>query len=372
MEPVRDARVTLVDLLDRILDKGLVINSDIIISVAGIPLIGVNLRAALAGMETMLKYGMMKAWDERIRAREANSITKKEIPLLQREEVVLNMFGSCCYMKGIYNTWKSGRLCLTNLRLLLYQQDIAEVIFETPLDGIRAIAVRRERSFTGKDRDILHLYLEGKKAARLSVLETEQFRQDLERSVRNAGGTLDPQLPHEELDERINSFLMEEERLFCEGKMWHLMPKSPIMVETWRPGHLYITNRRLCWLYDFDKRIVFDIPVDKISGSTMEIKNISPLVRDKKVLDVIYGSNGSKMIASFSAKDMDEVQEWTRALNRLIAGAVRTEEDGEKATCPQCGKQALAKELLENGCPDCGWVSPRSEEEIAKVAVPAR
>jgi len=67
MEPTRDAQVTLVDLLDRILDKGLVINADIIISVAGIPLIGVNLRAALAGMETMVKYGVMKELDERVR-----------------------------------------------------------------------------------------------------------------------------------------------------------------------------------------------------------------------------------------------------------------------------------------------------------------
>jgi len=67
MEPTRDARATLVDLLDRILDKGLVINADIVISVAGIPLIGINLRAALAGMETMLKYGLMKDLDESIR-----------------------------------------------------------------------------------------------------------------------------------------------------------------------------------------------------------------------------------------------------------------------------------------------------------------
>jgi hypothetical protein len=68
MEPIRDTRATLVDLLDRILDKGLVINADLIVSVAGIPLLGVNLRAALAGMETMLQYGIMQAWDERTRA----------------------------------------------------------------------------------------------------------------------------------------------------------------------------------------------------------------------------------------------------------------------------------------------------------------
>ncbi len=59
---------TLVDLLDRVLDKGLVINADIIISVAGVPLIGVNLRAALAGMETMVRYGIMREWDEQSRA----------------------------------------------------------------------------------------------------------------------------------------------------------------------------------------------------------------------------------------------------------------------------------------------------------------
>jgi len=68
MEPTRDTHATLVDLLDRVLDKGLVINADIVISVAGIPLLGINLRAALAGMETMLKYGLMRDLDERIRA----------------------------------------------------------------------------------------------------------------------------------------------------------------------------------------------------------------------------------------------------------------------------------------------------------------
>lgn len=94
MEPIRDTQATLVDLLDRILDKGLVINADIIISVAGIPLIGVNLRAALAGMETMLKYGVMQSWDERTRAWEREHRKKKEIPLLEGEEIVLKMYGS--------------------------------------------------------------------------------------------------------------------------------------------------------------------------------------------------------------------------------------------------------------------------------------
>ena len=68
MQPTRDARATLVDLLDRVLEKGLVINADLIVSVAGVPLIGVNLRACVAGIETMLEYGIWRDWDEAQRA----------------------------------------------------------------------------------------------------------------------------------------------------------------------------------------------------------------------------------------------------------------------------------------------------------------
>jgi hypothetical protein len=81
MEPTCNSHATLVDLLDRVLDKGLVINADIIISLAGVPLIGVNLRAALAGMETMLKYGVMEEWDERTRAWESEQRKKKLEPI---------------------------------------------------------------------------------------------------------------------------------------------------------------------------------------------------------------------------------------------------------------------------------------------------
>lgn len=60
MQPTRTGRAGIVDLLDRVLDKGLILNADLIISLAGVPLIGVSLRAAIASVETMQKYGMMK------------------------------------------------------------------------------------------------------------------------------------------------------------------------------------------------------------------------------------------------------------------------------------------------------------------------
>jgi len=78
MEPTRDLHATLTDLLDRVLDKGVIINADVIITVSGIPLIAVNLRAAIAGMETMLEYGLMTDWDEMTRSRE-REIRKEKV-----------------------------------------------------------------------------------------------------------------------------------------------------------------------------------------------------------------------------------------------------------------------------------------------------
>ncbi|MBI2060269.1 MAG: gas vesicle protein [Nitrospirae bacterium] len=60
MEPTRAEQATLIDLLDRVLDKGLLLNADLIVSLAGVPLIAVSLRAAIASVETMSKYGMMR------------------------------------------------------------------------------------------------------------------------------------------------------------------------------------------------------------------------------------------------------------------------------------------------------------------------
>ncbi len=82
MEPIRDKHYTLVDLLDRVLDKGVMLYADIIVSVAGIPLIGVNLRAALAGMETMLSYGVMQEWDQKVRSERSGVGKHDELPLV--------------------------------------------------------------------------------------------------------------------------------------------------------------------------------------------------------------------------------------------------------------------------------------------------
>lgn len=58
----------LVDLLDRVLDRGLVIDADIVVTLAGVPLVGISLRAAIAGIETMVQHGLLTDWDASIRS----------------------------------------------------------------------------------------------------------------------------------------------------------------------------------------------------------------------------------------------------------------------------------------------------------------
>ena len=88
MDPTRDTHATLVDLLDRVLDKGLVLDADLIIHVAGIPLLGVKLRAALAGMETMLKYGIWQDWDEAQRAIATKEYRQRKVAMAPEGGVV--------------------------------------------------------------------------------------------------------------------------------------------------------------------------------------------------------------------------------------------------------------------------------------------
>ena len=68
MEPTKDDTHAIVELIDVLLRDGAVIQADVIVTVADIPLIGISLRAAIAGMTTMTEYGMFEDWDATHRA----------------------------------------------------------------------------------------------------------------------------------------------------------------------------------------------------------------------------------------------------------------------------------------------------------------
>lgn len=69
MEPTRGGDHAIVDLVDVLLTEGAVLQADVVVTVADVPLIGINLQAAIAGMATMTEYGVFTEWDKEIRNR---------------------------------------------------------------------------------------------------------------------------------------------------------------------------------------------------------------------------------------------------------------------------------------------------------------
>ena len=358
MEPVRDTHATLVDLLDRILDKGIVIYADVIVSVAGIPLIGVNLRAALAGMETMLKYGVMVDWDEKSRAWEWEHRKKKVVPLMEGEEIILKTFGSHLYSEGIYTAWRSGQLHLTDKRLLLYQKDFDEILFQTSLEKIRGMVMKREKHFTKEQMVVLYLLLQDNQVAQLRAVDTHKLKEAIEERMKVKGLALEenPVLP--EFDRRVLKFVRGEEKVTHQSEMWCqplIQTSGGILNDGWKAGHLYLNDQKLCWQHHFNERTTVEIPLDKLTQVKIQIRDLGGVLKKKKLLVVSY--NGTE--TCFSGEE-EKICQWEKTLNKIMS---KQSTQVEMETCPQCGEMAPTDELLEKGCARCGWVSPISRPQ---------
>ena len=135
LTPESDLHATVVDLLEVLLNKGAVLNVDMLIGIGGIPLIGVSLRAAIAGIETMLEYGMMRDWDERTRRWVETSLTR-DVPLERDERVVCRMLGA--YRAAAAN-WRPGAIFVTNRRILVLRRYPREQLLARALDDLRRV-----------------------------------------------------------------------------------------------------------------------------------------------------------------------------------------------------------------------------------------
>jgi gas vesicle structural protein len=88
----------LADVIDRVLDKGLVINADICVSIAGVELLGIKIRAALASFETAAQYGLefpsgtnyeTAAWKQALEG-------KEECPQCGKKVLTEELLNSAC------------------------------------------------------------------------------------------------------------------------------------------------------------------------------------------------------------------------------------------------------------------------------------
>lgn len=107
MEPRRESEGTLIHVVETLLDKGLVLNADIMVSVAGVELLGIRLRAALASFETAARYGLefpagtdtsTVAWREAIEQKETCPQCGKRAPL----EMLMNEYCPWCGWQSAY------------------------------------------------------------------------------------------------------------------------------------------------------------------------------------------------------------------------------------------------------------------------------
>jgi hypothetical protein len=57
-------QLTIVDLVDRILDKGIVITGDITISIVGVDLLSLKINLVIASLETAKRYGIKLPWEK--------------------------------------------------------------------------------------------------------------------------------------------------------------------------------------------------------------------------------------------------------------------------------------------------------------------
>ena len=351
MEPVAPnctTRATLVDLLDRLLEKGLVIRADLIISLAGIPLIGVSLHAAIAGMETMLEYGMMTDWDANTRAFEREQRTSAEASLLRQDEkLLLKMLGFHHHSEGIYRAWRPGTICLTEGRLLVHSRAFGQALVDLSLEAITSMGLTSTTNLDGHERPVLVVLADSEQPIKLRGQDMPALQRAVAHRLAQMGREVEARAALTAARDPALSFLAIGEEMTHSGKMWfqtngHEDAHATVLdwflesstgpdTTAWRRGTLYLTTERLCWANGFDGRIGFDVPLERIASCAAETRNLSAMLKRKRIVDLVYETNGSKKVASFAGT---EALDWQKAVNGVlraqdVAGPVPDRARGE-------------------------------------------
>lgn len=250
MQPTRDPRATLPDLIEVLLNKGVHLNLDLIISVADIPLIGVNLRATIAGIETMLEYGMMRQWDSDTREWVQRAV-RTHLPIADDEEILAKMAGGH-YQDNFYRTWRPGSAYLTSERLIIHRRDPAETLWQAHLNSIASVSALRESSIGGEERTRILVRLSDGSETILSALEPDRLISLVQAELDRAD---EPASSRPEVKATAD-------RPLREGRMWFLEELSS--GSTWRGGQASLSSTELTWRSPMDGRARVRIPPEQL------------------------------------------------------------------------------------------------------------
>ena len=307
MEPTRDPAATLPDLLEVLLNKGVHLNLDLIISVADIPLIGVNLRATIAGIETMLEYGMMRQWDEQTRDWVQKSLSKR-LPMAEGEEVLAAMAASH-YQGDFHHTWQPGRAYLTTHRLIVHRRDPAETLWQAPLTAITSVEPFQETSVGGETRTRLIIGLTDGSETKISAADPQQLVK-LTRRQLNQPQSPSPQQAAQQSGPRMA------------GTMWYLETLSN--AATWRGGRGMLGTAaedqpELTWQSPMDSRASIRLRSSEVESIGLEQRS-NPT--DNAHVMSIETPRSTILLASAQLQEWHQhLTEWTDSSKEAADGA---------------------------------------------------
>lgn len=301
MEPVIDTRTGMGDLLERVLDRGAFVKLDLIISVAGIPLVGLFLHAGLASIETMNRYGMFGDWDKSTRAEAALERGPAQLALAVGENIVIEQFAMVRSDQGIIRAWRPGRAYLTDQRLLLVRRSPNEVLVSLALRDVAAIG-----SFdiveAGVTSEVVCLADASGALVLVRTGEPEMFKAVLADLLRR-------------LDVRVTQLDSSDLRIAfpdvtAESQLWHDSGGEG----SWRPGWGAISKGFFSFWSDFDRRRVVDIQMSELESITVERRHLSGPLGDCDVLCLVHRDDHREL--AFVGKN---VQQWATAIRQAMS-----------------------------------------------------
>jgi hypothetical protein len=266
------------------------------------------------------------------------------------------MFGSHWHARGIYRAWQPGQLYLTDKRLVLFRAEQGELM-SIALDEIRGLAVRKETRFTGLKRDLIYLRLSADRSACISAEKPEELADGIRESVEGMGLSLAEDAVAHPFSGEVDELISGEE-LLAEGRLWYQLPPLNLWGDTWRTGRLYLTDKRLLWWCDSDRRVRLEVPLSRLVGAELETRELGGLIGERPILCLLYRNSHEQGSALFAGED---IAQWVQAIERA-AGATET--------CPNCGEPAPREQLLQEGCRCCGWTSPLPSESPVAPGLP--
>jgi hypothetical protein len=149
--------------------------------------------------------------------------------------------------------------------------------------------------------------------------------------------------------------LIAGEEVVAEGRIWYHLPAQNLWGDTWRPGHLYLTDKRLLWWCDSDRQVQLEVALSRLVGAETETRELGGLIGKRPILCLLYRNSHEQGSALFAGEDLAQ---WVQAIERA-AGATET--------CPNCSEPAPREQLLQAGCRHCGWTSPLPSGSSAAV-----